>query len=107
MTHFIRALAYLTAALIIAGCSPQQQRQAQNTAAQTGTQVRNGALEARVSAAIAAEAGENAFHITPVARGGVVTLTGTVPTRDIAQTVLATTRQVPGVTKVVDRVTIK
>jgi|GEM_PF-3032898 hyperosmotically inducible periplasmic protein len=122
MNRHSRTLACLVSALFLAACSPQQQRQAQHSLQQgvataqqqigpqlheAGAKVRNGALEAKVSAAIAAEAGTNAFHITPIARDGVVTLTGTVPSQSIAQTVLHTVRDVPGVTRVIDRIHVK
>ncbi|HTU69834.1 MAG TPA: BON domain-containing protein [Candidatus Baltobacteraceae bacterium] len=65
------------------------------------------ALDVRVSAAIAGQAGANAFHIAPSARNGVVTLTGTVPSRDVDQVIVQTVRHVEGVRRVIDRITVK
>lgn len=99
------------AASIATGCTPQQQQQTQTTVqrdtAKARVGVTNGALEVKVSAAIASEAGVNAFHITPVARGGVVTLTGSVPNATIHRTVLQTVRGVPGVKSIVDRIAVR
>lgn len=96
---------------LLAACSPQQQTQTQNTvqhdAARARVDVSNGALEVKVSAAIAAEAGANAFHIAPSARDGVVTLTGNVPSATIHRTVVDTVRAVPGVKRVVDHISVK
>jgi osmotically-inducible protein OsmY len=109
-------------ACALAACSPQAQQQTQSSVQQgvndakrqlgpqlhqAGVKLGDGALEVRVSAAIAAEAGANAFHITPVARHGVVTLTGRVPNATIARTVVTTARAVPGVTRIVDHLTVR
>ena len=111
MKTFARFPVLLLAALIVCACTPQQQRQTQSTASHdvrtAGVQLTNGALEVKVGAAIASEAGTNVFHITPVARNGVVTLTGTVPSPAIHATVLRTVRAVPGVKAVIDRITVK
>jgi osmotically-inducible protein OsmY len=94
----------------LVACSPQQQQQSQaafkSGTAQEGAKLSNGALEVKVSAAIAAEAGTNAFHITPKARNGEVTLTGNVPNERIHATVLDTVRRVPGVTSIVDHLAV-
>jgi osmotically-inducible protein OsmY len=101
----------LACALMLCACTPQQQTQTQNSVQKGTSQARvditNGALEVKVSAAIASEAGVNAFHIAPHARGGVVTLTGTVPNHRILTTVLDTVRGVPGVKSVIDRIVVK
>jgi osmotically-inducible protein OsmY len=95
---------------LVASCTPQQQTQTQSTVqhdtARARVDLSNGALEVKVGAAIASEAGMNAFHITPVARGGVVTLTGSVPNATIHRTVVDTVRAVPGVRRVIDRIKI-
>jgi osmotically-inducible protein OsmY len=97
--------------LVLAACTPQQERQSQATVqrdtSRTGVAIANGSLEVKVSAAIAAEAGVNAVHVTPKARNGVVTLTGSVPTGRIRATVLETVRRVPGVTKVINRLVVR
>jgi hyperosmotically inducible periplasmic protein len=111
MNRFECLLAVLLAAIAVAGCTPQQQRSTQTAASRdaraAGVQLSDGALEVKVGAAIASEAGTNVFHITPVARHGVVTLTGTVPSQAIHETVLRTVRAVPGVKTVVDRITVE
>lgn len=61
------------------------------------------ALAARISAAIASEAGMNTFHVQPSVRKGNVTLRGKVPTQSVHQTILQTVRGVPGVKNVVDQ----
>lgn len=101
----------LLAGSLLGACTPQQQSQTQSTVqhdtARARVDLSNGALEVKVSAAIASEAGANAFHITPVARGGIVTLTGSVPSAAIHRTVIATVRAVPGVKALVDRITVR
>jgi osmotically-inducible protein OsmY len=104
-----RARAFVVVLALVA-CSPQQQQQSQATAQHdattAGIALNNGALEVKVSAAIAAEAGINAFHITPKARDGVVTLTGRVPSMRIRTTVIDTVSRVPGVAHVIDQITV-
>lgn len=65
------------------------------------------ALDVRVSAAIAGQAGANAFHIAPSSRNGVVTLTGTVPNRSVDRVIVQTVRGVRGVKSVVDRIAVQ
>jgi osmotically-inducible protein OsmY len=101
-----------------AGCTPAQQQQTQ-TNAQQATQVArkdasvaakdasNAALAVRVSAAIAAEAGVNAFQVKSSASDGVVTLTGTAPNQRIDRTILDTVRAVPGVKRIVNHITVR
>lgn len=68
--------------------------------------VSDAALTARVSAAIAGEAGLNAFHIAPSVHQGDVTLRGRVRTQAVHQTVLQTVRGVPGVKAITDQITV-
>jgi hyperosmotically inducible periplasmic protein len=95
----------------LAGCSPQQQQSASNEATQdyhiAQKQSLDAALDVRVSAAIAAQAGVNTFHVAPVAHNGVVTLTGTAPTREIDQVIVQAVRGVPGVKKVEDHISVR
>jgi osmotically-inducible protein OsmY len=63
-------------------------------------------LQARVSAAIAAQAGVNVFQVTPTIHGTDVTLAGTVPSRSVARTIVETVRGVTGVTGVDDRLVV-
>jgi osmotically-inducible protein OsmY len=110
MKRFL-AVPLATGLAVLCACTPQQQTQTQNNVTKDTAQARvglsNGALEVKVSAAIASEAGLNAFHISPEARGGIVTLTGTVPNATIHRTVIATVRGVPGVQGIVDRLNVR
>jgi osmotically-inducible protein OsmY len=63
-------------------------------------------LQARVAAAIAAQAGVNVLHVTPSIHQSTVTLSGTVPTRAIETTVVQAARGVSGVHAVVNHLTI-
>lgn len=67
-------------------------------------QASDAALAARISAAIAGEAGLNTFHVQPSVHKGNVTLRGKVPTQSLHQTILQTVRGVPGVKNVVDQI---
>lgn len=67
----------------------------------------DGALDAKVVAAIAAQAGINVFHASPHVHNGIVTLTGTVPSRSVEKTIVATTRKVTGVKGVVNDLVIR
>ncbi len=55
------------------------------------------ALETRIRAAIAGEAGANAFRLKIAAKAGVVTLGGAVATAALKETIVATARKTPGV----------
>lgn len=65
------------------------------------------ALTARVAAALAAQTGVNAVRVRPSVRRGVVTLSGSVPSQAIKETMLAAARRTGGVRAVVDRLTVK
>jgi osmotically-inducible protein OsmY len=117
--------------LLTTACSAHQQQQAQSDvqnavsaapsaiasaahAVQTNPKVRqagrnldDAALSAAVETAIAGQAGLNVFHIGATARDGVVTLTGTVSSRAIAATALATARHVRGVKRIVDELHVR
>lgn len=69
--------------------------------------VGDAALQAKVAGAIAAQTGLNVFHMRTAAHNGVVTLTGSVATRAIKETMLASVRQVNGVTRVIDNIEVK
>ncbi|MBV8117118.1 MAG: BON domain-containing protein [Candidatus Eremiobacteraeota bacterium] len=64
------------------------------------------ALAAKVAGAIAAQAGVNVLHIRTMAVNNVVTLTGTVPTAALKQTVLAAAKSAAGGARIVDGVSI-
>ena len=64
-------------------------------------------LAARISAAILAQTGVNAFSVQPHVRDGNVTLTGHVSSESVKKTVDATTRHVSGVRSVVDEVVVQ
>ena len=70
-------------------------------------QTADATLAARVSAAIAAQAGINVLKVKVNAHRGVVTLDGTVPRESIARTIGDTVREVSGVTRVVDRMVVR
>lgn len=101
----------LFALAVLAGCSAQQQQSASQDATQdyqiARKQSLDAALDVRVSAAIAAQAGVNTFHVAPVAHNGVVTLTGTAPNHEIDRVIVQTVRGVPGVKGVEDRISIR
>lgn len=65
------------------------------------------ALAVRVSATIAAQAGVNAFRVTPSVHQGVVALNGTVPNRATADVIVQAVRGIPGVKRVVDHITVR
>lgn len=64
-------------------------------------QAGDAALTARVSAAIAAQAGINVFNLSVSSRAGVVSIAGHVPSSSIARTVVETALGVSGVKHVV------
>ncbi len=118
----MKQIAHLSAAaLLLAGCTAQQQNDAQRQAQEAATQAQqaasaipspvkegasDAALTAAVAGAIAAQAGVNVFHITPSAHDGVVTLKGTAPTDAVKSTILDAVRKVHGVRSIVDDITI-
>jgi osmotically-inducible protein OsmY len=63
-------------------------------------------LKVRVEAAIAGQAGVNVFHVSSDVRQGVVTLTGSVPTTAIQQTVVKAASGVSGVKRVISRLRV-
>lgn len=65
------------------------------------------ALAAKVSAAIAGQAGINVFHVKVAAHDGVVSIQGTVSSDSIARTIVDTARGVDGVRRVVSRITLQ
>ncbi len=101
-------LAYVQAARSVDGVTSVTDRLAVNPRLQgLREQSADATLEARVSAAIAGQAGLNAFHISVTARNGVVTLSGTVPQASIARTVRDTARSVSGVRQLIDHITVR
>jgi osmotically-inducible protein OsmY len=70
-------------------------------------QTGDAALQTKVMAAIAGQAGVNALKITVTADNGVVTLEGTVPRASVRSTVVDTARTTSGVRRVVDRLSVK
>jgi osmotically-inducible protein OsmY len=104
-------LVLIVAGCVLAGCSAQQQQSASHEATQdyhiAQKQSLDAALDVRVSAAIAAQAGVNTFHVAPLAHNGVVTLTGTAPSHEIDHIIVQTVRGVPGVKGVVDHISVR
>jgi osmotically-inducible protein OsmY len=70
-------------------------------------QASDAALTARISGAIAGQAGVNAFRVQPSVHEGNVTLQGTVPTQSVHETILQTVRGIPGVKTLSDRIVVK
>lgn len=114
----IAAVAILVSTL--AGCTSQQaaqtQRQVSHDAKQSFNAIngalkkidaKDAALKVRVMAAMADQAGGNVFHIGTDVRAGVVTLTGTVPTSQVEQTVVRAAAGVPGVKRVDNRLRLQ
>lgn len=64
------------------------------------------ALTVKVSAAIAAQAGLNVFHVSPSVHNSVVTLTGTVPNHSVEETIVQTTAHLSGVSHVIDHLRV-
>lgn len=65
------------------------------------------ALGAKVAANIAAQAGVNAASVKPDVHDGLVTLSGTVPSKSIKETILDAVRKTSGVENVIDRIEVK
>jgi osmotically-inducible protein OsmY len=111
------AAAFLAGAL--ASCTSQQAAQTQQQVSRGATQsfnavngalkkvdAKDASLKVQVTAAMAAQAGANVFHIGTDVRAGVVTLSGTVPTPQVEQTVVRAAAGVPGVKRVDNRLKI-
>ncbi|MBV8152958.1 MAG: BON domain-containing protein [Candidatus Eremiobacteraeota bacterium] len=112
----MKALVAAVTAAVLASCTSAQQKAPDRTLhdLSTSPQIRelrkqsaDAALGARVSAAIAGQAGINVFKLGVTARAGVVTLSGNVPTQDVKRTVVATARSVPGVKRLVAHIDVK
>lgn len=114
-----RTLPAILLAGLLASCTSQQAAQTQQQVSRETSQsfnAVNGALKKvdakdtglklRVTAAMAAQAGANVFHIGTDVRAGVVTLTGTVPDDDVERTVVRAAAGVAGVKRVDNRLTI-
>jgi osmotically-inducible protein OsmY len=103
----------------LAGCTSQQAAQTQQQVSRGATQsfkavngalkkvdAKDASLKVQVTAAMAAQAGANVFHIGTDVRAGVVTLSGTVPTPQVEQTVVHAAAGVSGVKRVDNRLKI-
>ena len=114
-----RSAAAVLLASVLAGCTSQQAAQTQQQVSHATSQsfnavngalqkvdAKDAALKVRVTAAMAAQAGANVFRIGTDVRAGVVTLTGTVPTPQVEQTVVRAAAGVPGVKRVNNRLKI-
>jgi len=64
-------------------------------------------LQTRVEAALAAQTGVNALHVGVKAERGVVTVSGSVPTRALHQTAMDAVRSVSGIKRIVDRIRVQ
>jgi len=65
------------------------------------------AVTVAVEGSLAAQAGINALPVHVVAHAGAVTLSGTVDSAALASTMVAAAKKTPGVTSVVDRLSVK
>ena len=63
-------------------------------------------LEASVRAKLVEQAGVNGVHVVVTARAGAVTLSGDVPTRDVANTLVAAAKTVKGVKNVESKLAV-
>ena len=70
------------------------------------SQAADAKVTAQVSAAIAAQAGANVFHVTPSVHNGTVTLNGSVSERSVKETILRDVRKIDGVRAVIDHIAI-
>ena len=76
------------------------------SADRTATKLKNSLLEAKVKARLFDQVGGNALKISVEASGGVVRLTGTVPTPEIRTTAVDTARKTGGVKRVHDALSV-
>ena len=68
--------------------------------------VADAVLQTKVAGAIAAQTGMNVFHVKTAAHNGVVTLTGSVASRALKETMLAAVKKVNGVTRTIDKLRV-
>ena len=117
MARVLYGLPLLAAALV--SCSSQQ---AAKTQSEIATQTKRTAgemnravasiatsdtrLKVQVVAAITAQAGVNVLHVSTDVHGGIVTLSGTVPSASIEQTIVKAAAGVSGVKRVVNRLRV-
>ena len=114
--HRIMAALFAT---VLASCTSQQAAQTQRQVSHDTTQsfnavngalkkvdAKDASLKVQITAAMAAQAGANVFRIGTDVRSGVVTLTGTVPTSQVEQTVVRAAAGVAGVKRVDNRLKI-
>lgn len=115
----LRFIACAAAAAVLPACTSQQAAQTSQQVSHETTQsfnavngalkkvdAKDAGLKVRVTAAMAAQAGANVFHIGTDVRDGIVTLTGTVPDSDVERTVVRAANGVAGVKRVENRLTI-
>lgn len=111
-----RLVCGILVAVAVAACSSQQ---AAKTQSDITTQTKRSAgamnraiqsvattdtrLKVEVTAAIAAQAGVNVFHVSTGVRDGVVTLSGTVPNVPVQQSIVKAAAGVAGVKRVINR----
>lgn len=79
-----------------------------NSKAPTADEMANDlSLQAKVQAALAAQTGVNALKVRASVHAGVVTLEGTAASPAVHELVLETARGVPGVKRVIDRLSVE
>lgn len=109
----IRSVPAIALAVALASCTNQQAAQTQQQVSHATSQsfnavngalkkvdAKDASLKVQVTAAMAAQAGANVFKIGTDVHAGVVTLTGTVPTPEVQQTVVRAAAGVSGVKRV-------
>jgi hyperosmotically inducible protein len=98
--------AYVRAAQSVNGVASVRDRLAVNPKLQgVSQQAQDLSLTARVSAAIAAQAGVNVLNLTITSHNGTVTLAGKIASGTTRSTIVATARSVSGVRAVVNHLT--
>jgi osmotically-inducible protein OsmY len=95
-----RAAALAAAALGLFGCATPDRRSAEERTS-------DGAIVARVEAALNADPEVYTHHIDIESKRGVVWLTGWVLSADDSRRAVSTTASVPGVVRVVDGIEVK
>jgi len=69
--------------------------------------VSDAALAARITGVLAAQTGVNVLRIKIGVRAGVVTLSGTVPSKPVKETMLESVRRLDGVRALIDRIAVR
>lgn len=96
------------AARAIGGVRAVDDRTALNPKLRSVTEkVSDAALAARVTGVLAAQTGVNVFKVKTGVHDGVVTLSGTVPSQPIKETMLGSVRRLGGVRTLIDHIAVR